>query len=140
MVEIYRPAVRRRAAVNFGVLVLPLVLALTVPAPPVAAQQAGVQQGFIDEIVVTADRTKTVGLNAAAGVGTNLGLTALETPASLDTVDLSSQTRLGFRSVAEATRGVTGLTFTTRSGAPGVFQSRGFTESLFGNSRVGVSA
>lgn len=94
-----------------------------------SARAQSAQPGFIDEIVVTAERAAPVGLRANAGVATGLGLTALETPASLDTVDLANQTRLGFRSVAEATRGVTGLTFTTRAGAPGVFQSRGFTEN-----------
>jgi iron complex outermembrane receptor protein len=124
-----RVAVRHRTGMNFGVLALPALIALLVPTLPAAAQQANVAPGFINEIVVTADRRLAVGLQATAGVATNLGLTALETPVSLDTVDLSNQTRLGFRSVAEATRGVTGLTFTTRSGAPGVFQSRGFTEN-----------
>jgi iron complex outermembrane receptor protein len=107
---------------------LALMVAMACPVASAAAQTAG-SAGFIDEIVVTADRKAKVGLRAGAGVATGLGLEALETPASLDTVDLANQTRLGFRSVAEATKGVTGLTFTTRAGAPGVFQSRGFTEN-----------
>jgi iron complex outermembrane receptor protein len=83
---------------------------------------------YRDEIVITGERAGQ-GLGAPASVATGLDLSILDMPASVDTVDLLAQTRQGPRTVAEATRGVTGLTFTTRAGAPGVFQSRGFTEN-----------
>ncbi|MCU0758057.1 MAG: TonB-dependent receptor [Steroidobacteraceae bacterium] len=110
--------------------------AMLLSSSPALAQPA--PAGFMDEIVVAAERPDSVGLRANAGVATGLGLTSIETPASLETVDLGNQTRLGFRSVAEATKGVTGLTFTTRAGAPGVFQSRGFTENALVTLNDGV--
>lgn len=103
-----------------------------------AAEAPAGSPSFFDEIVVTAERAPSTGLAAAAGIATGLGLDAFDTPASLDIVDLSTQTRLGFRTVAEATKGVTGVTFTTRSGAPGVFQSRGFTENALATLYDGV--
>ncbi|MDQ8755374.1 TonB-dependent receptor [Sphingosinicella sp. LHD-64] len=90
---------------------------------------AAAQDRYLDEIVVTAAGIDPERLDAPAPVASGLGLTALETPASLDVVDLADQARRGARTLAEATRGVTGLTFTTRAGAPGVFASRGFTEN-----------
>lgn len=110
-------------------LLLVTMLASSLPAAAQTMPGRDSGQSFLDEIIVTASRETRPGLISAAGVATGLGLIALETPASLDTVDLANQTRLGFRTVAEATKGVTGLTFTTRAGAPGVFQSRGFTEN-----------
>lgn len=95
----------------------------------IIASPAFAQDRYIDDIVVTAERVKPTSIEAAAPVASGLGLTALETPASLDVVDLSLQSQRGARTIAEATRGVTGLTFTTRAGAPGVFASRGFTEN-----------
>ena len=91
--------------------------------------EAWAQDGFVNDIVVTAERSTLTSLDAPAITATNLGLSLLETPASIDIVDLSTQTRRGFRSLAEATRGATGITFTTRAGAPGVFSARGFTEN-----------
>lgn len=110
---------------EFKMKILPLLVCSTaMAASPVLAQER-----YIDDIVVTAERTNPASLEASAPIASGLGLTALETPASLDVVDLSLQSRRGARTIAEATRGVTGLTFTTRAGAPGVFSSRGFTEN-----------
>jgi len=110
-----------------------MLMAGSIDAPAHAEKDAdhdkGAQGSFADEIIVTAGQSSTEGLRGGAGVATGLGLEAIETPASLDIVDLDDQTRFGFRTIAEATKGVAGLTFTTRSGAPGVFQSRGFTEN-----------
>jgi iron complex outermembrane receptor protein len=102
-------------------------LALILLAPNLCAP-AFAQGAFADEILVTSKR-KAFGLAAPASVATGLGLSLLEMPAAIDIIDLADQTRRGPRSVAEATRGATGVTFTVRSGAPGVFQSRGFTEN-----------
>jgi iron complex outermembrane receptor protein len=93
------------------------------------ASSAQAQDRYIEDLVVTAPRIKPSMLTAAAPIASGLGLTGLQTPASVDSVDLADQFVRGPRTVAEATRGVTGLTFTTRSGAPGVFSSRGFTEN-----------
>lgn len=87
------------------------------------------QDRYGDDIIVTGTVAQPGGLDAAMPVASGLGLSAIETPASVDMVDLSQQHRRGARSLAEATRGVTGLTFTTRAGAPGVFATRGFTEN-----------
>jgi iron complex outermembrane recepter protein len=98
-------------------------------AAVVLIQPAYAEDRFADEIIVTGEREKSDGLESVAPIASGLGLTALETPASVETVDLANQSQRGARTVAEATRGVTGLTFTTRAGAPGVFSTRGFTEN-----------
>lgn len=95
----------------------------------IAGAAAQAQDRYGDDVVVRADRVSPTDLDAPAPIASALGLTALDTPASVEAVDLSLQTRRGFRSLAEATRGVTGVTFTTRAGAPGVFSTRGFTEN-----------
>lgn len=105
----------------------------TVLAGASAALLAGAAEAaepsYLQELVVTAQQGRARGLTTSAAAATGLDLSILKTPASAEVVDLADQVLRGPRTVAEATRGVTGLTFTTRAGAPGVFQSRGFTEN-----------
>lgn len=96
------------------------------------------QDRYIDEIVVTAGPAEARGLDAAASTASGLGLSLLETPASVDIVALDDQSRRGPRTIAEAARGVTGLTHTNRAGAPGVFAARGFAENALATLHDGL--
>jgi iron complex outermembrane recepter protein len=103
-----------------------LLLSAVALAFPTAAMA---DDRFSDDIIITGERTKPLDLTSPAPIASGLGLSVLETPASLEFIDLGNQTYRGARTIAEATRGATGLTFTTRAGAPGVFSTRGFTEN-----------
>jgi iron complex outermembrane recepter protein len=106
-----------------------LINALMIAIASNAFAQSSDEAKTLDDIIVSAEKPKETALQKRTAVASGLGLRALETPASVDSVDLRDQALRGARTVAEATRGVTGLTYTTRAGAPGVFATRGFTEN-----------
>lgn len=89
---------------------------------------------FTDEVRVAA------ALGATRGAASHLGLTAAETPASLDVVTQDVIQARGADTASTALRFVTGVTSSLRPGASAVFSSRGFVENslavLFNGVRV----
>jgi iron complex outermembrane recepter protein len=65
-------------------------------------------------------------------IGSRLGLPTWQTPASVDIVTQAAMQERGAETTVDALRGVTGITGAIRTGAAGVFSSRGFTENSLG--------
>ncbi len=123
-----RPSPPAKSSGNRFPIALRAAIVAVAAAAPVASRAAEVSR--LEEIIVSAARVfDDRGFGRPASTGTALDVTAFDLPASLEVLDLGRQTERGARTVAEATRGATGLTFTTRAGAPGVFAARGFTEN-----------
>jgi iron complex outermembrane receptor protein len=110
---------------------LPRTVAAAVAAVLAFSAAPAVADDLLGDILVTAERVMPDGrfLDRRFGPATALALTNLQLPASTDVIDLRGSNERTARTLAEATRGLTGVTFTTRAGAPGVFSSRGFTEN-----------
>ncbi len=89
--------------------------------------------------VVVTDRPE--GLDAGVESASRLGLTARETPASIDVLNAGSMRSLGIRSVTEAAAGATGVTGADFPAEPANFSMRGFANSqinsLYNGIRIG---
>jgi iron complex outermembrane receptor protein len=106
-----------------------LLLAASISTLITSAAWAQTAPSGLGDILVTADRAQQPLLDRPAGTATGLDLSVLQLPASVDVVDLSALSLRGARTAADAARGSPGLTLSNRSGAPGVFSVRGFTEN-----------
>lgn len=89
----------------------------------------------LEEIVVTGKSVKnsTLKLIETNTTASRLGLTALETPASIETLDIITIRARGDNSVREAVSRATGITDISNLGSGVTFSARGFT----GNNSVG---
>lgn len=67
--------------------------------------------------------------NAIAGSATRLGLTARETPATVEVLSQQTMQERGYRTTTEAAQGAVGVLSGDAAGAPAAFQMRGFTFS-----------
>jgi iron complex outermembrane recepter protein len=90
-----------------------------VAAPPAPA--SNVQPGT-GTLVTTPLNT-----GAVAGSATRLGLTVLQTPASVEVVSRETMKEQGYRTTTEAAQGAVGVLSGDAAGAPGGFQMRGFS-------------
>ena len=97
---------------------------------PVYGQQPDSSQVFpLDSIVVTADVVGTLGLDQLTETGSHLGLSPLETPASVTVLSGAMMRARGYMKVADAVQSVPGVVAGNHPTAPGVFSMRGFSVS-----------
>ncbi len=89
----------------------------------------------LEELVVTVknDRNRALNLTDVNTTGSRMGLTALEIPASIESIDTTIIRARGDSSVREAVSRSTGITDISNLGSGVTFSSRGFT----GNNSVG---
>lgn len=119
-------------------LLLPTAIAL------LASASAWAQQN-LRTIDVTAGREdQSPSLQATPAVGSRLGLSVRETPASAEVITQEMIVRRGARTFEEALRGSVGMTAGGAPGSPSVASTRGFTGSfityLFDGDRVAVAS
>ena len=83
----------------------------------------------LEEVVVTAptEHKSAINLNKTNSTATRLGLTAKETPASVDVIDSKTIRQRGDISIKEAVTRTTGITDISTPGNGQSFSSRGFT-------------
>ena len=77
-------------------------------------------------VATEAPRTP-LNLNVVATSATRLGLTAFETPASVEIVDQQTMREQGYRTTTETAQGAVGVLSGDSAGAPGGFSMRGFS-------------
>jgi outer membrane receptor protein involved in Fe transport len=100
----------------------PAALAMSEP-PATAARPA------IAEVVVSTDATPGLSLDDRPRTGSSLGLTARETPATVDVMTQRQMQDLGARTSEEALNRAPGVTASSNATSPGALSMRGFTGS-----------
>lgn len=96
---------------------------------------AGVSQSIlyaaeeIEEIVVSGRSIDSLNLDAESSTGSRLGLSVLETPATIELIDSSVMRARGYQSVAQAVQSLPGVTSGESPAAPSTFSMRGFSRS-----------
>jgi iron complex outermembrane receptor protein len=79
------------------------------------------------EVVVSAESTTGLSLDARPRTGTSLGLTARETPATIDVLTQRQIQDLGARTTEEALNRTPGVSASNNATSPGALSLRGFT-------------
>ena len=92
----------------------------------------------VEEIVVPGRAIDTLDLNATSSTGSRLGLTVIETPASVELIDSSVMRARGYKSVADAVKSLPGVTSGESPAAPSTFSMRGFSRSSITVLRDGI--
>ena len=95
-------------------------------AAPVIRDVVLAVSSFAEDVSVAAS------LDDRPQIGTRLGLTRLETPASVDVITQEVLQARGADTASTSMRGVTGVTSSLRPGASAVFSMRGFIENSVG--------
>ncbi|MEA2902784.1 MAG: iron complex outerrane recepter protein [Alphaproteobacteria bacterium] len=86
-----------------------------------------------------ATTTTPLNTNAVATSASRLGLTVLETPATVEVVDQQTMQEQGYRTTAETANGATGVLSLDAAGAPANFSMRGFSNSAVNVLYNGIS-
>jgi len=103
-----------------------------------AAPLAAVAADSLQEVVVEGEAIKKLDLNTESATGSRLGLTALETPASLEGISDGTMRARGLVSVTEAAMTMVGVNSGENPGAPSAFSMRGFTDNQITSLRDGL--
>lgn len=109
-------------------IILPATLGALIIAPAVLAQAPG-SQSQVEEIVVIGQTIDDLNLNSESRTGSRLGLTVMETPATVELIDSSVMRARGYHSVADAVQNLPGVVSGENPAAPSTFSIRGFTRS-----------
>ncbi len=105
-----------------------LVLLLRSPSPAGADEvQKPELETIEDEIVVTSTTASGLGLKSVSATGSRLGLTLLETPASVDLIDAETMQARGHSSITAAVETLAGVLSGDSPAAPSSFSLRGFS-------------
>ena len=92
----------------------------------------------INEIVVPGRAINTLDLESISSAGSRLGLTVIETPATIELVDSSVMRARGYKSIADAVKSLPGVTSGESPAAPSTFSMRGFSRSAITVLRDGI--
>jgi iron complex outermembrane receptor protein len=103
----------------------------TIPTALVLALAAfnALAQSALPEVRVEDRRDSPLGNDQRTDSASRLGLTARETPATVEVIDQATMRERGFRSVSEAAQGMVGVTAGDHPAEPSAFSMRGFTNS-----------
>jgi len=119
-----------------------MVLILGCLAVPVLAQDENDEQksndDVLDEVVVTGTVVGNLDLMSKSETGSRLGLSAFETPASINVIDSDTMRARGMLSVTEAADSMVGVSSGENPGAPAAFSMRGFTDNQITTLRNGL--
>ena len=96
------------------------------------------EESVVEEIVVPGRAIDTLDLNSTSSTGSRLGLTVMETPASVELIDSSVMRARGYKSVADAVKSLPGVTSGESPAAPSTFSMRGFSRSSITVLRDGI--
>jgi iron complex outermembrane receptor protein len=83
----------------------------------------------IEEIVVVAEVIGELGLARPSDAGSRLGLSLLETPATVEIIDGDTMRARGYKQVSDAVESLPGVVSGESPAAPSTFSMRGFTRS-----------
>lgn len=86
-------------------------------------------RGELAEVVVSADSEPRLSLDSRLRTGSSLGLTARETPATVDVMTQRQMQDIGARTSEEALNRAPGVTASIHATSPGALSMRGFTGS-----------
>ena len=92
----------------------------------------------LEEVVVLGRAINTPDLSATSSAGSRLGLSVMETPASIELIDSSVMRARGYKSVAEAVKSLPGVVSGESPAAPSTFSMRGFSRSAITVLRDGI--
>lgn len=107
----------------FGLLTLVAAVLFTAFLPPVFAQT------ILPEVRIEGRRDAPLNSDASVESASRLGLTARETPATVEVIDRATLEARGLRSVSEAVQGAVGMTAGDNPAEPSAFSMRGFANS-----------
>lgn len=97
------------------------------------SSSAAAEDTVLDTVTVNGTAERAISLNQTNSTASRLGLSALETPASIDTLDADTIRSRGDSSIREAVSRTTGISDISNLGVGVGFSARGFT----GNDSVG---
>lgn len=84
---------------------------------------------FVEEIVVVGEVIDQLELLQPSDAGSRLGLSLLETPATVEIIDGSTMQARGYKQVTDAVQSLPGVVSGESPAAPSTFSMRGFTRS-----------
>ncbi len=120
----------------------PSIVRRTLSAAPVLMLTGSVvlaqPSGELEEIVVVGQAIDGINLNSESAAGSRLGLTVLQTPATVEIIDSSVMRARGYRSVSDAVQSLPGVVSGESPAAPSTFSIRGFTRSEITVLRDGI--
>ena len=108
---------------RFSLIVLVLTLGLS---PQSYAEESGL---FVEEVVVVGEVIDELELLQPSDAGSRLGLSLLETPATVEIIDGLTIRARGYKQVTEAVQSLPGVVSGESPAAPSTFSMRGFTRS-----------
>ena len=83
----------------------------------------------IEEVVVVGEIVGELGLLEPSDAASRLGLSLLETPATIEVLDSSTMQARGYKQVTDAVQSLPGVVSGESPAAPSTFSMRGFTRS-----------
>jgi iron complex outermembrane receptor protein len=83
----------------------------------------------IEEIVVAGNPIGELGLNRNSDAGSRLGLSLMETPATVEIIDSAVLRARGYQKLSDAVQSLPGVVAGESPAAPSMFSMRGFTRS-----------
>lgn len=92
----------------------------------------------IEELIVLGRAINTPDLSATSRAGSRLGLSVMETPASIELIDSSVMRARGYKSVSDAVKSLPGVVSGESPAAPSTFSMRGFSRSAVTVLRDGI--
>ena len=92
----------------------------------------------IEELIVLGRAINTPDLSAASRAGSRLGLSVMDTPASIELIDSSVMRARGYKSVSDAVKSLPGVVSGESPAAPSTFSMRGFSRSAVTVLRDGI--
>ncbi len=92
----------------------------------------------IEELIVLGRAINTPDLSATSRAGSRLGLSVMDTPASIEVIDSSVMRARGYKSVSDAVKSLPGVVSGESPAAPSTFSMRGFSRSAVTVLRDGI--
>ena len=92
----------------------------------------------IEELIVLGRAINTPDLSATSRAGSRLGLSVMDTPASIELIDSSVMRARGYKSVSDAVKSLPGVISGESPAAPSTFSMRGFSRSAVTVLRDGI--
>ena len=92
----------------------------------------------IEELIVLGRAINTPDLSAPSRAGSRLGLSVMDTPASIELIDSSVMRARGYKSVSDAVKSLPGVVSGESPAAPSTFSMRGFSRSAVTVLRDGI--
>ena len=104
-------------------------LFLSVAAAMIPFAHAAEPDAPMDEILIIGETVGDLGLDTESSTGSRLGLTPMETPASVEVIDSAVLRARGYQKLSDAIQRLPGVVSGEHPSAPSTFAMRGFTGS-----------